>query len=78
MPLEPLGIELGDWIAIGALIATPLIFWFGYVRTRKSEQFKIALDIMEKMHAGFRLHRRFYRRNKYTNRALLQSLEYGN
>jgi hypothetical protein len=42
-------ISIGDIAAIGALIASPLIFWFGYARTRKSEQIKIAREIMDRI-----------------------------
>ena len=44
--LELFGIEIGDFLAIAALIVSALLFWFGYARTRKSEQIKIARDIM--------------------------------
>ena len=37
-------ISIGDIVSIGALIASPLIFWLGYSRTRKSEQIKIARE----------------------------------
>ncbi len=36
------GITLSDILAIGALVTSALLFWFGYARTRKSEQIKIA------------------------------------
>jgi hypothetical protein len=44
-------LEVGDVVAIGALIASSLIFWFGYVRARKSEQIKIAREHMDRMNA---------------------------
>jgi hypothetical protein len=42
-------ISIGDIAAIAALIASPLIFWFGYSRTRKSEQIKIAREHMDRL-----------------------------
>ena len=41
-------ISIGDIAAIVALIASPLLFWFGYSRTRKSEQIKIARELMDR------------------------------
>jgi hypothetical protein len=51
VPLEIFGftikpeISIGDIAAVGALVASPLIFWFGYSRTRRSEQIKVAREI---------------------------------
>lgn len=42
-------ISISDIAAIGALIASPLIFWFGYSRTRRSEQIKIARGLMDRI-----------------------------
>jgi hypothetical protein len=41
--------EIGDIVAIAALIASSLIFWIGYSRTRKSEQIKIAREHMDRL-----------------------------
>jgi len=49
MAFEIFGFTVGDLAAIGALIASPLIFWFGYSRTRKSEQIKIARECMDRI-----------------------------
>lgn len=37
-------ISIGDITGIAALISSTLLFWFGYSRTRKSEQIKIARE----------------------------------
>lgn len=42
-------LSIGDIAAIGALIASPLIFYFGYSRTRKSEQIKMAREIKDRI-----------------------------
>src|SRR5215831_14744673 len=47
MALALLGIEIGDYIAIAALISSAFIFYFGYGRTRKSEQIRIARDRLD-------------------------------
>jgi hypothetical protein len=47
MTFEIFGFSIGEIVAIGALIASTLIFWFGYSRTRKSEQIKIAREVMD-------------------------------
>jgi hypothetical protein len=41
--------DIGDIAAIAALIASALIFWFGYRRTRYSEQIKIARELMDRI-----------------------------
>ena len=43
------GISLGDTAAIGALIASPLIFWIGYRRTKKTEDIKTVSDLVNKI-----------------------------
>jgi hypothetical protein len=42
-------LSIGDIAAIGALIASPLIFYFGYSRTRKSEQIKIVRELIDRI-----------------------------
>lgn len=42
-------ISIGDIAAISALISSALIFWFGYSRTRRSEQVKVARDLMDRI-----------------------------
>ena len=42
-------ISIGDIAAIAALVSSALIFWFGYSRTRKSEQNKIARELMDRI-----------------------------
>jgi hypothetical protein len=49
-----LEISIGDIAAIAALIASPLIFWVGYSRTRKSEQIKISREHMDRLDAGYK------------------------
>ena len=46
---ELLGIEIGDFVAIAALIASMFTFIFGYVRTKNSEQIKTATDCMDRI-----------------------------
>jgi len=56
MAIEILGftikpeLSIGDIAAIGALIASPLIFYFGYIRTRKSEQIETAREFMDRIY----------------------------
>jgi hypothetical protein len=47
--LELLGIEIGDFVAIAALIASMFTFIFGYVRTKNFEQIKTATDCMDRI-----------------------------
>ena len=42
-------ISISDIAAIAALISSALVFYFGYNRTRKSEQIKIARELMERI-----------------------------
>jgi len=42
-------IEISDIAAIGALISSALIFWFGYSRSRKSEQIEIARELIDRI-----------------------------
>ena len=42
-------ISIGDITGIAALISSALIFWFGYSRTRKSEQIKIARELTDRV-----------------------------
>jgi len=42
-------VSWGDIAAIGGLIASPLIFYFGYAQTKKSEQIKIAREVMDRV-----------------------------
>lgn len=49
MAIEIFGFTVTDIATIGALFATAFTFWFGYSRTRKSEQIKIANEIMTKI-----------------------------
>jgi hypothetical protein len=55
MAIEILGftlkseISIGEILAFVALIASPLIFWFGYIRSRKSEQIKIAREVIDRI-----------------------------
>ena len=49
MALEALGINPGDVVAIGALIIATSTFWVAYSRNRKSEQLKIARELMDRM-----------------------------
>jgi hypothetical protein len=44
--------SISDIAAIVALIASALTFWFGYVRTRKSEQIRSARQIMSELQAN--------------------------
>ena len=67
---ELFGIELGDFVAITALIATALIFWFGYSRTRKSEQIKIASELHDKIYTEYLRIRQLAKDNKPYNRTL--------
>lgn len=53
-------ISVGDVAAIGALIASPLIFWFGYRRTVRTEEIKTVSDIMNKTDKAFRTVYEFY------------------
>lgn len=46
MAIEIVGIEIGDYVAIAALTVSMFTFWFGYVKSKKSEQFQIAREIM--------------------------------
>jgi len=49
LAIEIFGFAVSDIAAIGALIASPLIFWFGYSRTRRSEQIKISRELMDRI-----------------------------
>jgi hypothetical protein len=54
MAIEILGfvvkeISIGDIAAVAALIASAVTFWFGYIRTRRSEQIRIARDLMDRI-----------------------------
>lgn len=71
MTEQGLIIGLGDWIAIGisssALVVSLINFVFNYRRHRRLEQFKIAIQLMDKVHEGFRTQHKFYRENKFPN-----------
>jgi hypothetical protein len=54
MTIEIIGLSISDIAAIVALIASSLIFYFGYSRTRKSEQVKISREIMDRINLKFR------------------------
>ena len=44
MPIDLFGWTIGDIAAVGALIASPLIFWIGYRRSRRTEEVKTVND----------------------------------
>jgi hypothetical protein len=58
-------ISISDLAAIVALIASPLIFWIGYSRTRKSEQIKIARELLESISMKYRKFDDFVDRNPF-------------
>ena len=41
MAIEIVGIEIGDYVAIAALTVSMFTFWFWYVKSKKSEQFRL-------------------------------------
>ena len=45
--------SIGDLVAIVALIASAFTFWFGYVRTRKSEQIKTARELYDTISSDY-------------------------
>jgi hypothetical protein len=45
-------ISIGDIAGVGALISSALVFWFGYSRSRKSEQIKIVRELAERIEAS--------------------------
>jgi hypothetical protein len=47
-------ISIGDLAGIGALIASPLIFWAGYRRARRTEDIKTVSDLMNKIEKASR------------------------
>jgi hypothetical protein len=71
MTLEIIGftvkpeISIGDIAAIAALVASPLIFLFGYRRTRRSEEIRTAGDIMDKITVDYRELHEFDPENRY-------------
>ncbi|MGA7370405.1 MAG: hypothetical protein WBX01_14850 [Nitrososphaeraceae archaeon] len=49
MTLELFGIETGDFKAVVGLIVTALLFYFGRRHKRKSEQFNVANNFLDKI-----------------------------
>jgi hypothetical protein len=58
-------ISIGDIVAGLALVASPLIFWVGYRRTRKSEQIKIASELSDKIETAYTKALKFRTYNPY-------------
>jgi len=72
VPIEILGWSVKpeisiDIAAVGALIASPLIFWIGYRRTKRTEEIKTVNDLINKMDRTYKTRYLFFIKKPYSN-----------